>query len=71
MICTPQSVAAHSLYENANPFELIEPDGVLKSRAHNIMLLTLGVSGSAIALLSLKPLKMQNSKGPFSLAIKA
>jgi len=29
MVCTPQSVAAHSLYENANPFELIEPDGVL------------------------------------------
>ena len=33
MICTPQSVAAHSLYENANPFELIEPDGVLNIAA--------------------------------------
>ena len=29
MACTPQSVAAHSLYENANPFEIVEPDGVL------------------------------------------
>ena len=43
----------------------------LKSRAHNIMLLTLGVSGSAIALLSLKPLKMLNSKGPFFLGYQS
>jgi hypothetical protein len=27
--CTPQSVAAHSFYENANPFILQEPSGVL------------------------------------------
>jgi hypothetical protein len=27
--CTPQSVAAHSLYENADPFRLREPPGVL------------------------------------------
>lgn len=27
--CTPQSVAAHSLYENANPFRFIEASGVL------------------------------------------
>lgn len=26
--CTPQSVAAHSLYENADPFRLTEPGGV-------------------------------------------
>ena len=25
--CTPQSVASHTLYENADPFELIEPSG--------------------------------------------
>jgi hypothetical protein len=29
MACTPQSVAAHSLYENADPFRLIESSGVL------------------------------------------
>lgn len=27
--CTPQSVASHTLYENANPFRLVEPGGVL------------------------------------------
>lgn len=27
--CTPQSVAAHMLYENADPYRLVEPSGVL------------------------------------------
>jgi len=27
--CTPQSIASHSLYENANPFRLVECSGVL------------------------------------------
>jgi hypothetical protein len=27
--CTPQSVAAHSLYENADPFRITEPGGVV------------------------------------------
>lgn len=30
--CTPQSVASHTLYENADPFELIEPSGTLLTR---------------------------------------
>jgi len=29
MRCTPQSVAAHALYENADPFRLVESGGVL------------------------------------------
>jgi hypothetical protein len=29
--CTPQSVAAHTLYENADPFELKEPSGTLRT----------------------------------------
>ena len=29
MVCTPQSVAAHSLYENSDPFKLTEPSGVI------------------------------------------
>jgi hypothetical protein len=29
MRCTPQSVAAQTLYENANPFRFVEPGGVL------------------------------------------
>ncbi len=36
-ICTPYSVAAHMLYENANPYELREPAGLVKTRnAHYI-----------------------------------
>src|SRR5258708_5314058 len=31
--CTPQNVASHTLYENADPFELKEPSGTLRS--HN------------------------------------
>lgn len=27
--CTPHSVSAHMLYENANPFHLVEPGGIL------------------------------------------
>jgi hypothetical protein len=29
MRCTPQSIASHSLYENADPFRLVEPAGTL------------------------------------------
>lgn len=29
MKCTPQSVASHTLYENADPYHLVEPAGVL------------------------------------------
>jgi Acyclic terpene utilisation family protein AtuA len=31
--CTPQSVAAHTLYENADPYMLTEPGGVLDTTA--------------------------------------
>src|SRR6202048_2679953 len=30
--CTPQSVASHTLYENADPFDLREPSGTLRTR---------------------------------------
>ena len=30
--CTPQSVASHTLYENADPFNLVEPSGTLITR---------------------------------------
>lgn len=30
--CDPDSVASHNLYENASPYELIEPSGVLDTR---------------------------------------
>ena len=28
-VCTPQSIASHTLYENAHPFHLLEPSGML------------------------------------------
>lgn len=30
--CDPDSVASHNLYENASPYELIEPSGILDTR---------------------------------------
>jgi hypothetical protein len=30
--CTPQTIAAHTLYENADPFRLVEPSGVVDTR---------------------------------------
>lgn len=30
--CDPDSVASHNLYENASPYELVEPSGVLDTR---------------------------------------
>lgn len=32
MTCTPISVASHMIYENASPYELIEPSGILDTR---------------------------------------
>ena len=31
--CSPQSVASHTLYENADPFLIAEPDGIIDSTA--------------------------------------
>jgi len=31
--CSPQSVASHTLYENADPFLITEPDGIIDSTA--------------------------------------
>lgn len=48
--CTPQSVASHTLYENADPFELTEPSGTLrteKARYEAISDRAVRVSGSA------------------------
>ena len=42
MRCTPQSVAAHTLYENADPYTLVESGGVLDT--------TFGPSGTGIAV---------------------
>src|SRR6185295_8518943 len=47
--CTPQSIASHSLYENADPFRLVECSGTLdltKSRYEAISERAVKVSGS-------------------------
>jgi hypothetical protein len=47
--CTPYSVSAHMLYENADPFELIEPGGVLdvsKARYEQVTPRAVRVTGS-------------------------
>jgi hypothetical protein len=49
MRCTPNSVVAHTLYENADPFRLIEPAGVLDTSAADYIALSdraVRVSGS-------------------------
>src|SRR5258708_10597933 len=33
--CTPQSIGAHTLYENADPFLLTEPSGVINTQHAN------------------------------------
>ncbi len=47
--CTPQSVASHSLYENADPFRLIESNG------------TMDLSGSQYEALDDKRVRVSNS----------
>ena len=64
MICTPQSVAAHSLYENANPFELIEPDGVLNiagSQYHAVNSRRVRVSNSSFEPKTIKNAKLEGA----------
>jgi hypothetical protein len=50
--CTPQSIASHSLYENADPFRLVECSGTLDLTASRYEALSeraVKVSGSAFA----------------------
>lgn len=48
--CTPHTVSAHMLYENSDPFMLVEPDGILDVREavyHALTDRTVRVTGSA------------------------
>lgn len=50
--CDPESVASHNLYENATPYELVEPSGVLNTRNAKYEALSdraVKVSGSTFA----------------------
>jgi hypothetical protein len=62
--CTPQSVAAHMLYENANPFRLTEPSGVLDTSAasyHALDERTIRVEGSHFEHATQSTIKLEGS----------
>jgi hypothetical protein len=62
--CTPQSVAAHMLYENANPFRLTEPSGVLDTSAASYRALderTIRVEGSRFEHAAQSTIKLEGS----------
>jgi Acyclic terpene utilisation family protein AtuA len=62
--CTPQSVAAHMLYENVNPFRLTEPSGVLntsESHYEAIDQRTVRVTGSRFEQTSRPTVKLEGS----------
>jgi hypothetical protein len=62
--CTPRSVAAHMLYENANPFRLTEPSGVLDTSAasyHALDERTIRVEGSRFEHATQSTIKLEGS----------
>lgn len=64
-ICTPESVASHNLYENASPYELIEPSGVLNTRHARYEALSeraVKVSGSTFQPSDLYTIKLEGAE---------
>jgi hypothetical protein len=60
--CTPLSVAAHTLYENGDPFHLVEPAGTLDTTAARYEALDerrVKVSGSTFSPASVHTLKLE------------
>lgn len=65
MRCTPQSIASHSLYENADPYKLIECSGTLDltdSRYEAISERAVRVSGSAFAPAARYTVKLEGAE---------
>jgi hypothetical protein len=63
--CTPQSVAAHSLYETANPFLFAEPSGTLDITASTYEQeddLTVRVTGSRFAAADTYSVKLEGAE---------
>jgi hypothetical protein len=63
--CTPTSVAAHMLYENADPFRLLEPTGTLDTSAATYTTIderTVRVEGSGFALSSHPTAKLEGAR---------
>jgi len=51
--CTPQSIASHTLYENVDPFHLVEPSGILNTLESEYVAIdnrAVNVSGSTFEL---------------------
>ena len=62
--CTPASVAAHMLYENANPFRLLEPSGALDTSSATYTALddrTVRVEGSRFEQAPHRTIKLEGS----------
>jgi acyclic terpene utilization AtuA family protein len=63
--CTPQTIAAHTLYENANPFLLTEPSGVIDTERAEYRALServVRVTGSRFREASQYTVKLEGSQ---------
>ncbi|MDB6043071.1 MAG: hypothetical protein JWM63_1622 [Gammaproteobacteria bacterium] len=63
--CTPQTIAAHTLYENANPFLLTEPSGVIDTEAAEYQALSarlVRVTGSRFRAATQYTVKLEGSQ---------
>ena len=63
--CTPQTIAAHTLYENANPFLLTEPSGVIdteRAEYHALSDRVVRVTGSRFREVSQYTVKLEGSQ---------
>lgn len=64
-VCTPESVAAHTMYEQGNPFLIYEPDGVIDVRDADFRQIdrqTVRVSGSRFAPTNSLRIKLEGAR---------
>jgi len=59
--CTPQSIASHALYENADPEEIVEPGGVLHIR---------DASYEAVSAAAVKVTGSEFTPGPYTVKLE-
>ena len=69
--CTPQSIASHSLYENGNPFRLVECSGVLDLTDSPTRRSTNAPCGWPAAASRRRSSTRSSSKGPCASAFRA
>lgn len=64
-ICTPESVAAHTMYEQSNPFLLYEPEGIVDIRGADFVQAdrqSVRVSGSSFAPTPALKIKLEGAR---------